>query len=375
MKIVAFDIYTPDENAHVLVKLTAEDGSVGWGACYSEKHQIVAALRWLQRFVLGQDVREIEKITETLHEVSFWLGRGGAINHAISGINLALWDCAGRALRTPVATLLGGALRPAVKAYGSILFHPAETLEERIEAMLERNFKAIKLGWEPFGRAGIDADRKLVARARAAAGDDVEIMIDAGGSGPYYAATFKSALEQAKMLADYGVRWFEEALRPDDIEGFRRLTEASPVTISGGEVFSGRRAFRQTIAEHLLDIIQPDVAKVGGLSEMRRIAWAAWDAGVELVPHGWNTGIGVASDVHFMSTAPRPGYVEFNVGNPMVEDILTTQFVLGSDGTIALPPGNGLGVEVDLDRVKHMERSGYRSDTWTWETAGTYGNR
>jgi L-alanine-DL-glutamate epimerase-like enolase superfamily enzyme len=367
MKITAVNIHTPDQNAHVLVEIVAEDGSRGWGACYSEQRQIVGALGWITRFVVGQDVREIERITETLFATTFWLGRGGAMNHAISGLNIALWDCAGKVLKTPVHALLGGAHRKAVKAYGSVLFHPVDTLAARIAEMRARNFRAIKLGWEPFGRAGIREDRALMELARKAAGDEVEIMIDAGGSGPFYAGTLKKALEQARMLADYNVRWFEEALRPDDVEGYRRLTDASPVPISGGEVFSGRRAFKQTIDERLLDIIQPDVAKVGGLSEMRRLAWAAWDAGLELIPHGWNTAVGVAADLALMATAPTPGYIEFNVGNPMVEAITRSEFVLDGDGMLAVPDGPGFGIDIDEEKVRGMAAAGYRSPTWTWD--------
>ena len=151
MQIAEMRVHTPDRNAHVFVELVTTEGHSGWGACYSERQQVVGAIGWLTRFVLGQNPLELEKLTETFHEISFWLGRGGAMTHAISGINLALWDCAGKILGIPVKTLLGGARHSDVKAYGSILFHPTETLETRIEEILERNFRAIKLGWDPFG--------------------------------------------------------------------------------------------------------------------------------------------------------------------------------------------------------------------------------
>lgn len=372
MQIAEMRVHTPDRNAHVFVELVTTEGHSGWGACYSERQQVVGAIGWLTRFVLGQNPLELEKLTETFHEISFWLGRGGAMTHAISGINLALWDCAGKILGIPVKTLLGGARHSDVKAYGSILFHPTETLETRIEEILERNFRAIKLGWDPFGRQDIDEDRRLVERARAAAGTDVDIMVDAGGSGPYYAGSLKTALEQAAMLAEYRVRWFEEPLRPDDVAGYRRLTDSSPVRISAGEVLTGRRAFRPIIAERMLDIIQPDVCKVGGLSEMRRLAWAAWDADLELVPHGWNTAIGVAADLHLMSTAPTPGYVEFNVGNVLVEDIMTEAFSLNPDGTITVPEAPGLGITIDGEMVSHLSSSGFRSPSWTWDEENVY---
>ena len=372
MKITDMLVHTPDRHTHVFVELVGEDGTRGWGACYSETQQVLGALAWLRRFVVGQDALEIEKITETLHAITFWFGRGGAMTHAISGINIALWDCAGKALGVPVATLLGGARHARVKAYGSILFRPVETLEARIADMLGRDFKAIKLGWEPFGQHGIRYDRDLVRRARAIAGEDIEIMVDAGGSGPFNAAGCKAALEQARMLADFGVRWFEEPLAPDDLEGFRRLTQAAAVPIAGGEVLTGRRAFQPIIAERLLDIIQPDVAKVGGLSEMRRLAWAAWDAQLELIPHGWNTAVGVAADLALMATAPKPGYVEFNVGNPLVETILDRPFVLDPDGMIAVPDGPGLGITLDEARLRELVANGYRSGSWIWDEQGRF---
>lgn len=174
------------------------------------------------------------------------------------------------------------------------------------------------------------------------------------------------------MLAEYRVRWFEEPLRPDDVAGYRRLTDGSPVRIAAGEVLTGRRAFRPIIAEPALDIIQPDVCKVGGLSEMRRLAWAAWDADLELVPHGWNTAIGIAADLHLMSTSPSPGYVEFNVGNVLVEDIMAEPFGMNSDGTITVPEAPGLGISIDEEMIGHLSSSGFRSPSWTWDEENVY---
>jgi L-alanine-DL-glutamate epimerase-like enolase superfamily enzyme len=116
-----------------------------------------------------------------------------------------------------------------------------------------------------------------------------------------------------------------------------------------------------------MDIVQPDVAKVGGLSEARRIGWMAEEHGIELVPHGWNTAVGVAADLHLVASLPSRSYVEFNVGNQLVEDLSASQFQLDSDGCLKVPDTPGLGLEIDRDRLKHFEASGFASGTWTWD--------
>jgi L-alanine-DL-glutamate epimerase-like enolase superfamily enzyme len=372
MKIVDWTLYTPDENFHVFLEVHTDAGLSGWGSAYSAKQQVVGALDWLKRFLVGENPLEIERVTEKLHEITFWIGRGGAMTHAISAINLALWDIAGQAFQQPVHLLLGGRLRAKVPTYGSILFRPVETLTDRIYRMRERGFRAMKLGWNPFFRGSLADDERLVRQAREAAGDDVTLLIDAGGSDPYWSARFKDALQRAKMLADYEVYWFEDPLPPDDIEGYVLLTQQSPIKIAHGEVLTRRQSFIPYFSRRAMDIVQPDATKVGGLSEMRRIAWFAQAHGIELVPHGWNTAVGVAADIHLVSTLPEHSFVEFNVGNPLVEDILETPFQLDSTGCLAVPDGPGLGIHIDRDRLKRFEESRFASETWAWDTNHEY---
>ena len=367
MKIAEMNVYTPDKNNYAFVELITDGGVAGWGASYSSKEQVRGAFAWLKKFVLGENPLEIERVTEKLHQITFWVGRGGAITHAISGINIALWDVAGKALGQQVSVLLGGRLREAVPAYGSALFLPLEDLPQRITRMRELGFRAMKLGWEPFGQQSLAEDEKLVRTVREAAGDATTLLIDAGGSYPFWKLRFKDALERAKMLANYGVYWFEEALAPDDIEGYARLTELSPVKIAHGEVLTRRQSFIPYFHRRAMDIVQPDVSKVGGLSEIRRIAWMAEEHGIELVPHGWNTAVGVAADIHLMSTLPSRPFVEFNVGNPLIEELIDTPFRLDANGCLPVPPGPGLGINLDRDRLKSFEASGFSSPSWTWD--------
>lgn len=367
MKITDWTIYTPDKKFHVLIELHTDQGVSGWGAAYSEREQVLGSLNWLKRFVIGENPLETERVTEKLHQITFWLGRGGAMTHAISAINIALWDVAGKILGQPVAVLLGGRHHRAVPAYGSVLFAPLETLAERVQAMHERGFRAIKLGWDPFGHQSLAEDEKLVRAARHAAGEETTLLIDAGGSYPFWKLRLKDALERAKMLADQQVYWFEEPLAPDDMEGYARLTDLSPVKIAHGEVLTRRQSFTPYFTRRAMDIVQPDVAKVGGLSEMRRIAWMAEEHGIELVPHGWNTGVGVAADLHLVSSLPTRSFVEFNVGNEFVEELTDPPLQLDSDGFLPVPEGPGLGVDLNRDRLKKFAVSGYSSGTWTWD--------
>jgi L-alanine-DL-glutamate epimerase-like enolase superfamily enzyme len=372
LRIADWTVYAPDRNYHVFVELHADSGESGWGSAYSERGQALGALTWLKRFVIGEDPLAVERITEKLHQITFWTGRGGAMTHAISGINIALWDLAGRILGQPVSTLLGGRYRESVRAYGSVLFHPVETLEGRIESMLARGFRAIKLGWEPFCHQGLAEDEALVRTARRSAGDDVVLCVDAGGSYPFWPLRLKDALERARMLRDYAVTWFEEPLSPDDLEGYARLTDASPVKIAHGEVLTRRQSFTPYFHRRAMDIAQPDATKVGGLSEMRRIAWAAEEHGIELVPHGWNTAVGVAADLHFTASLSTESFVEFNVGNTLVEEIAAPAFRLDSDGRLAVPTGPGLGVELDREKLRRFEAEGHASETWTWDERGEF---
>lgn len=371
MKIVDWTVYAPDRRFHVLLEVRTDDGTSGWGAAYSERGQAIGALAWLKRFVVGENPLEIERVTEKLHQVSFWVGRGGAMTHAISAVNIALWDLVGKVLGQPVSVLLGGRYQACVPAYGSVLFAPVDGLASRIDAMLQRGFGAIKLGWEPFGAASLAADEALVRAARRAAGDKTTLMIDAGGSAPFWPWRLKDALERARMLADYGVHWLEEPLVPDDLEGYVKLTDRSPVRIAHGEVLTRRQSFTPYLSRGAMDIVQPDACKVGGLSEMRRIAWMAEEQGIDLVPHGWNTAIGVAADLHLAASLPHGRFVEFNVGNLLVENLSEPGFQL-VDGCLAVPDGPGLGLAIDRDRLREIEASHYASETWTWDERRTY---
>ena len=233
---------------------------------------------------------------------------------------------------SPSPRLLGGCYRDRIKPYGSILFDEPRPLREKLQQTVARGFKAIKLGWRPFGRRDRKTDELLIKTARDTVGPDVELMVDAGGSEQFWPHGYKWALETAKMLADYDVVWFEEALPPDDLEGFIELRRHSPVPIATGEVLTRRQSFRPFLERHAVDIIQPDCTKCGGLTEAWRIAWMAYEHNILLVPHGWNTAIGLAADLHLTAAMPVARYVEYLTPSPYIDEIITEPFRPDAEG-------------------------------------------
>ena len=284
------------------------------------------------------------RVCEKLHQSTWWQGRGGAITHTISGIDIALWDIFGKVTGQPISRLLGGRYRESIKPYASLLTAEPEVLPARLQAALERGFRAIKMGWGPFGRESAKLDEAIARTARETVGPEVELMVDAGGSGPFWPHGYKWALETARMLRDYDVTWFEEPLRADDMQGYVKLTENAPLPITGCEVLTRRQSFVPWIESRAVDYIQPDVTKVGGLSEEYRIAMHAHEHSILFVPHGWNTAVGLAADLQLVAAVPTARWVEFITPSPYIDDLVEEPFKLDADGMLAIPAGPGLGV-------------------------------
>jgi D-galactarolactone cycloisomerase len=344
--------HEPQEDLHTLVEVVADSGLTGWGSCFTSGSLVAGAMRLLWPLMEGASAIEPERTTEILRQSTFWQGRGGAVEHAISGIDIALWDIFGKACGQPVGRLLGGIYRSRIKPYGSILFDEPDVLAGRLEETVARGFRAIKLGWRPFGRRSRRFDELLIRTARQSVGTQVELMVDAGGSEQFWPHGLNWARETARMLANYDVTWFEEPLPPDDLEGYVELTRVSPVPIAGGEVLTRRQSFLPWLLRRAVDIVQPDCTKNGGLSESRRIAWTAHDHNIQMVPHGWNTVVGLAADLQMSAALPIARYVEYLTPSPYIEDLTSAPFRPDGDGLLPISEQPGLGIEIDRERLK-----------------------
>jgi L-alanine-DL-glutamate epimerase-like enolase superfamily enzyme len=341
-----------EDSIHALVAIHTDAGISGYGSAFTSGPLTEAAARLLEPLLIGEDAREPARISEKLHQNTFWMGRGGTLTHAISGIDIALWDILGKATGLSVGRLAGGRHRDRVMPYCSLLMDEPSAMSEEIARYREKGFRAFKIGWGPFGRRDDPRlDAAIVRAARDALPADGKLFVDAGASDAYWPNGLNWALRTADMLHELGADWFEEPLRPDAIDDFVALRRASRVPIAGGEVLTRRQSFLPFLMRGAFDIVQPDVTKVGGLSEQRRIAWTADDFGVRYVGHGWNTALGLAADLQLAAALPNVDLVEYIGGSPYVDDLTTSPFRLEEDGCLLIPDEPGLGVALDRDRV------------------------
>ncbi|MBA3802825.1 MAG: mandelate racemase/muconate lactonizing enzyme family protein [Acidimicrobiia bacterium] len=340
-----------DDVAHTIIAVHTDDGLVGIGSVFSSAALVEGALATLAPLYMGENALEPDRVSEKLHQHTFWFGRGGTVTHTISGINIALWDLLGQATGQPVGRLMGGRYRDRVQPYASILADEPAPMRDELERLRSLGFRAFKIGWGPLGRQSAHVDHTIVRTARETVGADVILAVDPGASDAHWSHGYKWALRTAQMLADYDVAWFEEALPPDDLLGYTELRRLAPVPIAGGEVLTRRQEFARYLQEGAFDIVQPDTTKGGGLSESRRIGWTAELFGARLIPHGWNTAVGLVADLHLASALSSTDLVEYKTGSPYIDDLTVPGFRLDADGMLEIPAGPGLGVRLDQDAL------------------------
>jgi L-alanine-DL-glutamate epimerase-like enolase superfamily enzyme len=347
-----------EDCVHTLIAVFTDEGVTGWGSSFTNDELVRGALGVLSPLYSGENPLEPERVSEKLHANTFWMGRGGSITHAISGIDIAMWDILGKATGQPVGRLLGGRYRDRVRPYASLLMCEPSELAGQLAALHAQGFRAFKIGWGPFGRHSAAKDEEIVRAARNAIPSDCLLMVDAGASDAFWPQGYKWAVRTAEMLAGHGVHWFEEPLSPDNLRDYILLRNNSPLPIAGGEVLTRRQSFTPWLQQGAFDIVQPDVTKVGGISEERRIAWMAEECGVKFIPHGWNTALGLAADLQLASANRNTDLVEYLTGSPFVDGLVESPWRLDEAGMLAVPDEPGLGISLNLDAVE--KHSGVR---------------
>jgi len=344
------------EQTRTLIEVTTDQGFTSLGSVYTSAALVDASLQLLRPLYEGASAIDPAATTEKLHQNAFWQGFGGSVTHTISGIDMALWDILGQVTGQPIHRLLGGAHRDKIKPYASMLMDEPAALRDKLLAAHARGFRAFKIGWGPFGRVSDRKDEAIVSAAREAIGEDCDLMVDAGGSDAFWPHDYKWALQKSHMLARYGVAWFEEPLRPDNLAGYVRLTTHSPIKIAAGEVLTRRQTFLPWIEQGAVDYLQPDVTKVGGLTEQHRIGQSADDHSIMVVPHGWNTGIGLAADLHLVAAAGNAKWVEFLTPEPYLDDVFETPLTMDAEGLLTIPQGPGYGYRWNPDGIERLSR-------------------
>ncbi|MEP6539541.1 MAG: enolase C-terminal domain-like protein [Bryobacteraceae bacterium] len=279
------------------------------------------------QLLIGQDPADIERLWEQMYRASVMYGRRGVAIEAISGIDLALWDLLGKACGQPVYKLIGGQTKDRLPAYVT------GNLTER---HLKEGFRDVKIAL-PHGPAdgedGLRGNEEIMRRTREFVGPDGDIMLDC-----YMALTVPYAIELVKRLQPYKLRWIEEPLLPDDIDGLLRIKDATGVTISGGEHEYTRFGFRELIERRALDLLQPDIYRAGGLTELRKIAAMASAYHLPVIPHG----VG-APTYHFVMATPNSPKAEFVDVFAQGGELMLEGEPIPRNGFIELPATPGFG--------------------------------
>ncbi|HZO50860.1 MAG TPA: mandelate racemase/muconate lactonizing enzyme family protein [Gaiellaceae bacterium] len=339
-----------------LVRVHTDEGIVGVGEADTapllartmvEMPASHAIARGLREVLVGEDPLQVDRLWQLLFRASEHYGRRGAALHAISAIDIALWDIAGKAAGRPVSELLGGRRRERVPVYASeVMPGTPDEVRAIAERTVAAGYTALKLGWGPLGR-DLAHDERLVRAAREALGPDRSLMLDGGR-----AYTVKRALDLLRRVAEHDLYWLEEALQPDDLDGYARLSDAAAVRIAAGEADETFAPFRALVEHGHVDVLQPDLARCGGFTVARQIAQLERSTAVEIVPHCFSTGVLVAASLHFVATLERATWSEYSVADsPLVNGILAEPFAL-QDGRLAVPSGPGLGVELEPEAIE-----------------------
>jgi L-alanine-DL-glutamate epimerase-like enolase superfamily enzyme len=347
----------------VIIRVSTDAGITGIGEVDSGPEVIRAIVEspashksanGLRLLCLGEDPREIGRLWHKCLRGTAYFGPGGAPVQAISGLEIALWDIAGKVAGVPVSTLLGGAHRSHVPVYASTLTpsSPEETAE-LVRTVAAQGFRAIKLGAGPLG-TDPDYDVELVAAARAAAPAGMAIMIDVAMAWE----TTNHALRMAKRLERYDLAFIEEPIWPDDIDAYAWLSRQSPVPIAAGEAESGEDRLLEMIQKRAVHVLQPDITRMGGLLAARRVIQAAERAGQEVICHCWSTGIIKAASLHVTAASSHLRMLEYCVEDNPVQRSLVDQAFPVVDGQVAVPTGPGLGIAINEKTLnRHVRKS------------------
>lgn len=333
-----------------LIRIDTDAGLSGWGevdSCPSAVKAVIEApmshkiCNGLANAIRSLDPLAIDVCNERMRRAVNYYGRSGLGTHAIAGVDMALWDLAGKAAGQPVYRLLGGPHQTRFRAYASVLFGdtPAAT-GEAARKWVGQGFTAVKFGWGPMGQNEAN-DIALIREARRGLDDKADLLIDAG-----QCFDARTAIRRAHQFAEFRPFWLEEMLAPDDIVGYRQLSDASPSPIATGESDSRLDEFVRLMDEGGLDWVQPDPARCG-ISTMVEIGKAALRRHKRICNHTFKSGITIAASLHVMAAFPDVDVFEFCMADSPLRHELTRERYVAKDGYIHVTDAPGLGFTIN----------------------------
>ncbi len=340
-----------------LVEVTTDDGLVGVGECIVRRApQVTKALveHMLAPLIVGRDPHDVEGLwDEMFQQLRGWGHYRGFVFEAISGIDTALWDILGQAAALPVYKVLGGAGRDRVPCYASsVYFAEINAMVAEAETQVELGHTAIKV---KIGRSAQLGGRRMdvasVKAIRKAVGPDVDIMLDVNSA--YDAAT---AIKVCRELEETDITWIEEPVPPDDLAGYQRVRAGQAIPVAAGESEFGLFGFRELIQRGAIDILQPDVARVGGFTAAKRVGALVHAYNLRYAPHtGFSAGVSHLASLHVAASVPNlMTYEYFFAPNPL-RDLFADPFPEPREGFIPVPQHPGLGLTLDRKLLKKFE--------------------
>ena len=380
-KIETYSLLIPDFDSdacssaqdNFVVKVFTDEGLFGIGETDTNPWGVKAIInspgthamgRSFTDILIGKDPRNVEGLWHEMNEKTMMTSRRGLGICAMGAIDMALWDLCGKIYGQPVWKLLGGSKKDFVTPYASLL-PDGHTLKEYSDSLVEKTIKANKLGFKaakleicikgPYSHNNIqiDDDRefaKMVHLCRKAVGDEMVLMADVAYAWP----DWKTALRALDMVEKENLYFIETPLSIEDLKGSAKLTQHCKTRVATGEMLQTRFECFDTIEKGNVDVIQPDVGRVGGLTEAKRVCDYAEDNGVLVVPHCWKSAIGIAASAHLSATSTACPYIEF-LPRELADSQLRKDLVLNElkvlNGQIPLPESPGLGIEIDENKL------------------------
>ena len=365
------DLGTKVKSDATLIRVETESGLVGIGAALGTPPVVAAIIEHeLEPELVGEDPMFSERLYEKMYNGSRAIPalergvpqpevsrRRGMVMEAIAGVDIAIWDVKAQLLGVPIYQALG-ATRRSIRGYASGGWAPGDEAEAELGGYAAKGFTAVKM--RVVGRDGFSIAKCLrrVQAARRGIGPDVELMVDAHGS-----LEVANAIKLAKELEPYNIAWFEEPVSPDYHRGQAEVRRVTTIPIASGEREFTRFDFQDLLDHQALDIAQPDVARAGGLTEIRRIAALTSTRGVRLAPHAWGSAVLFAASIHVAMAAPNCHILEVTQGYmPMMWELFQEPFDIRPDGTVHAPERPGLGFtlrEDALERFKYVDGPEY----------------
>ena len=361
VRVEAFPLQYPEPNNNnkiryvTLARIETSDGIVGWGECISQWPEASLAVKTIidsgfAALLMGEDGTNVGFLWQKMRNHAYWHGFGGIVSFAISALDIALWDIAGKSASLPVSAMLGGTLMNRVPSCASVILDTLdlEALKEEFTGYRERGFSAVKGGWGQVPEVGFGTNRerdlKVAHVVRDAIGPDMGMALDVSALAKW---SSNHAAAMAEDLLDVNLTWFEDALHHDDHEGYRRIKSRVSTALATGERCWTLHDYQRLVRSNAIDIILVDPGRVEGISGMKAIVDDALTQRVRFVPHSWSSAINTAASIHVYAASTNGHVFEIKpTPSPMQHELVEDPFEQ-KDGWIPVPDAPGLGITIN----------------------------